>query len=41
MEGSVNIVKLLELFRDKEFPDLTETYIEDDHISTLSKEEII
>ena len=41
MEGSVNIVKLLELFRDEEFPDLSETYIEDDHITTLSKEEII
>ena len=37
----MDILQLLELFRDEENPDVSETYIDDEHITTLSKDDLI
>ena len=37
----MDMLKLLEPFQEEENPDLTDGYIDDDHITTLSKDDII
>ena len=37
----MDMLKLMECFRDEENPDLSDCYFDDDNITTLSKEEIL
>ena len=38
---NMDILALLELYRDEENPDVSGTYVDEEHIMTLSKDELI